>query len=164
MIQAYAVRDSDIEFLEKCIDHIDETVPPIRNFILPFGTDLCARLHCARTVSRRAERRIVQLATSETVDPNLLIYSNRLSDFLFSLARYANKAQDVPDTLWKKEHHAQIVVVQQQKLVEVQQGVVAQQEATPPPTTSIVAASSEQKTTAQNGSSKGSNGNSQQHN
>ncbi len=154
------MKDSDVEFLEKCIDHIDETVPPIRNFILPFGTDLAARLHFARTVSRRAERRIVQLAASENVDPNLLVYSNRLSDFLFSLARYANKAQDVPDSLWKKEHHPQIPVAQQQKLVEGQQGAEVLQEA---PTTALVAASSEQKAMAQNGSSKGSNGNSQKH-
>ena len=115
---AYSVKDSDVEFLEKCIDHIDESIPPIRNFILPFGTDLCARLHLARTVSRRAERRIVQLSASEGVDPALLVYVNRLSDFLFTLARYANKAQDVPDSLWKKEHHAQIPVVQQEKLTE----------------------------------------------
>ena len=159
--QAYAVRDSDVEFLEKCIDHIDEMVTPIRNFILPFGTDLAARLHFARTVSRRAERTIVQLAASENVDPNLLVYSNRLSDFLFSLARYANKAQDVPDSLWKREHHPQILVVQQQKLVESQQqGAEAQQAA---PTTALVAAPTEQKTNSQNGSPKPTNGNSQKH-
>jgi cob(I)alamin adenosyltransferase len=130
---AYSVKDSDIEFLEKCIDHIDEIVPPIRNFILPFGTDLCARLHLARTVSRRAERRIVALSTLEALDPNQLVYSNRLSDFLFSLARYANKAQDVPDTLWRKEHHLQIPLVQQQKLLEdAKQQVPAAQEQRPP--------------------------------
>ena len=155
---AYAVRDSDVEFLEKCIDHIDETVPPIRNFILPFGTDLSAKLHFARTVSRRAERMIVQLATSENVDPNLLIYSNRLSDFLFSLARYANKAQDVPDSLWKKEHHAQIPI-SPQRPAEGQQGDGSQEEA--PSTTALVAESGEKKIVAQNDSSKGSSGDSQ---
>ncbi|MHB8567704.1 MAG: cob(I)yrinic acid a,c-diamide adenosyltransferase [Nitrososphaerales archaeon] len=120
--QNYTVHDHDIDFLEKCIDHVDESVPPIRAFILPFGTDLSARLHLARTVSRRAERRIVTLSSLEQVDPNILIYTNRLSDFLFSLARYANKAQDVPDTMWKKEQHQpQIAVVQQQKLIEEKQ-------------------------------------------
>ncbi len=115
----YAVHDSDVEFLEKCIDHVDESVPPIRSFILPFGTDLSARLHLARTVSRRAERSIVALSASERVDANILAYCNRLSDFLFSLARYANKAQDVPDTMWKKEQQQiHIQVAQQQKLIE----------------------------------------------
>jgi cob(I)alamin adenosyltransferase len=118
--QNYVVRDSDIEFLEKSIDHVDESVPPIRAFILPFGTDLGARLHLARTISRRAERKIVTLSAVEPIDPNILAYSNRLSDFLFSLARYANKAQDVPDTLWKKDqlHPPQIHLAQQQKLIE----------------------------------------------
>jgi len=99
----YSVKDSDLEYLEKCIDHMDEHVAPIKAFILPFGTDLSARLHLARTVARRAERSLVALAAAEAVDPNILAYSNRLSDFLFTLARYANKAQGVPDTLWKKD-------------------------------------------------------------
>ncbi len=99
----YSIKAPDIEYLEKCIDYIDEQVQPIKAFILPFGTDLSARLHLARTVARRAERNIVALSASEQVDPNVLAYTNRLSDFLFTLARYANKAQSVPDTLWKKD-------------------------------------------------------------
>jgi cob(I)alamin adenosyltransferase len=99
----YAVKDSDLEYLEKCIDHMDEQVQPIKAFILPYGTDLSARLHLARTVARRAERSIVSLSAAEAVDPNILAYANRLSDFLFTLARYANKAQGIPDTLWKKD-------------------------------------------------------------
>ncbi|MDG6997140.1 MAG: cob(I)yrinic acid a,c-diamide adenosyltransferase [Nitrososphaerota archaeon] len=114
--QSYFVKDSDIEYLEKCIDHIDELIPPVKAFILPFGTDLCARLHFARTVSRRTERKLVALSAIEQVDPNILAYSNRLSDFLFTLARFANKAQSVPDTLWKKEHQPQIQVQAQSKL------------------------------------------------
>ncbi len=82
---------------------MDEHVQPIKAFILPYGTDLSARLHLARTVVRRAERSIVALSAQEQVDPNILAYANRLSDFLFTLARYANKAQGVPDTLWKKD-------------------------------------------------------------
>lgn len=99
----YSIKDSDLEYLEKSIDHMDEQVQPIKAFILPYGTDLSARLHLARTVARRAERNIVALAAQETVDPNILAYANRLSDFLFTLARFANKAQGVPDTLWKKD-------------------------------------------------------------
>ena len=112
----FAVKDSDIEYLERCIDHIDEQVQPIKAFILPFGTDLSARLHLARTVARRAERNIVSLAAAEKVDPNLLAYANRLSDFLFTLARSANKAQGVPDTLWKKDHQPKITPQTQTKL------------------------------------------------
>jgi cob(I)alamin adenosyltransferase len=99
----YQVKDSDIEFLEKAIDKMDEEIPPIKAFILPYGTDLCSKLHMARVTTRRAERRIVALSGSETVDPKTIAYMNRLSDFLFTLARYANKAQSVPDILWKKE-------------------------------------------------------------
>ncbi len=101
--QSYAIKDSDVDFLEDCIDRIDEQIPPIKAFILPFGTDLSARLHLARTVSRRAERRIVSLSASEQIDPKIIVYANRLSDFLFTLARYANKAEGFPDVSWKKE-------------------------------------------------------------
>lgn len=114
--QSFAIKDSDIDYLERCIDHIDEQVPPIKAFILPFGTDLSARLHLARTVARRAERSIVALSGSEQLDPNVLAYTNRLSDFLFTLARFANKAQGVPDTLWKKDHQPAIVPQVQPKL------------------------------------------------
>ncbi|HZW55269.1 MAG TPA: cob(I)yrinic acid a,c-diamide adenosyltransferase [Nitrososphaerales archaeon] len=153
---SYAVKDSDIEFLEKCIDRVDESVQPIRNFIVPFGTDLSARLHFARTVSRRAERRIVALASVESVDPNVIVYANRLSDFLFSLARYANKAQGVPDTLWKKEHHPQIPNEQQQKLVDDKQ----QQQPQEPhsPTASPNASSESVKSNGSSSSSRGSGG------
>lgn len=99
----YAVEDSDLEFLERAIDRIDEQVQPIKAFILPFGTDLSSRLHLARVVSRNAERRIVALSEAEQVAPNLIAYANRLSDFLFTLARFANKAQGFPDVTWKKE-------------------------------------------------------------
>jgi len=105
----FSIKDADIEYLEKCIDHIDEHVQPIKAFILPFGTDLSARLHLARTVARRAERNIVALSAAEQVDPNVLVYANRLSDFLFTLARFANKAQSVPDTLWKKDYQPNLV-------------------------------------------------------
>ncbi len=117
----YLVKDSDLEYLERCIDHMDEQVQPIKAFILPYGTDLCARLHLARTVARRAERSIVALSAQETVDPNILAYANRLSDFLFTLARFANKAQGIPDTLWKKDFMPTIMPQSQTKLDAKQQ-------------------------------------------
>jgi cob(I)alamin adenosyltransferase len=116
----FATKDSDIEYLEKCIDYIDEQVQPIKAFILPFGTDLSARLHLARTVARRAERSMVELASSEQVDPNVLAYANRLSDFLFTLARFANKSQSVPDTLWKKDYQPKIIPQAQPKTEQKQ--------------------------------------------
>lgn len=119
--QNYSVKDSDLDYLEKCIDHMDEQVQPIKAFILPYGTDLSARLHLARTVARRAERSIVALAAQEPVDPSILAYTNRLSDFLFTLARYANKAQGVPDTLWKKDHVPSMMPHIQTKLDTKQQ-------------------------------------------
>jgi cob(I)alamin adenosyltransferase len=127
---AYSVKDSDIEFLEKCIDKVDEEVQPIKAFILPFGTDLCSRLHLARVVSRRAERAIVALSAVEAVDPKILVYANRLSDFLFTIARYANKAQGVPDVQWKKEPKELPRMPQQQQLIvqKTEQGLVEAKE------------------------------------
>ncbi len=117
----FATKDSDIDYLEKCIDYIDEQVQPIKAFILPYGTDLSARLHLARTVARRAERSVVSLASVEQVDPNVLVYANRLSDFLFTLARFANRAQGVPDTLWKKDYQPKIVPQPQAKVDQKQE-------------------------------------------
>jgi cob(I)alamin adenosyltransferase len=122
---SYALKDSDIDFLEHSIDKMDGEVQPIKAFILPFGTDLSARLHVARTVSRRAERRIVALSSVEPIDPKIIAYTNRLSDFLFTLARYANKAQGVPDVLWKKELKEPIQTnhVQQQLVLKGEQPI-----------------------------------------
>jgi cob(I)alamin adenosyltransferase len=133
----FGTKDSDIEYLEKCIDHIDEQVQPIKAFILPFGTDLSARLHLARTVARRAERNIVALASVEQVDPNVLAYANRLSDFLFTLARYANKAQGVPDTLWKKDYQPKIVPQIQAKSDQKQETHNHTSEKTPVPAKAV---------------------------
>ncbi len=79
-----------VEALEAEIDGFDETLPPLRDFILPGGTPAAAALHVARAVCRRAERRLVTLAQAENVSPNMLAYFNRLGDLLFVLARVAN--------------------------------------------------------------------------
>ncbi|RSD24069.1 cob(I)yrinic acid a,c-diamide adenosyltransferase [Mesobacillus subterraneus] len=78
----------DIEDLEKTIDTWDASLPPLTNFILPGGSQVGAALHVARTVARRAERQAVGLG--EEVNPLVLTYLNRLSDFLFVAARYVN--------------------------------------------------------------------------
>lgn len=92
--------------LEREIDAASSRVEPLRNFILPGGTVLAARLHLARTVCRRAERGVVALAESETLDPLSTIYLNRLADLLFALARVANAEADVADVPWLPDEDA----------------------------------------------------------
>lgn len=87
------------ERLEKAIDQLNEKLDPLRSFVLPGGTQAAAWLHLARTVCRRAERAVVTLMRAETVNPQVLIYLNRLSDLLFVLARVANDGGR-GDVLW----------------------------------------------------------------
>ena len=90
--------DDDVVRLEKLIDALEEELPPLRRFILAGGTPGGAALHLARTVCRRAERRMVAL--DPAVDLVLIRYINRLSDLLFVLARSANAAGGRPDVKW----------------------------------------------------------------
>jgi cob(I)alamin adenosyltransferase len=94
--------EAKIVSLERLIDQYDAKVPPLRTFILPSGTQAGAMLHLCRTVCRRAERAVVTLAHDEAVNPHILGYLNRLSDLLFVLARYVNKAARKPETEWQK--------------------------------------------------------------
>lgn len=93
---------SHIDGLERQIDVITESLTPMKNFILPGGSKASAYLHLARTVCRRAERGVVHLSTlnQETVSDWVIIYLNRLSDFLFILARLANQLENIPDIPW----------------------------------------------------------------
>ena len=86
--------------LESQIDAAEASLPPLRNFILPGGVESAARLHLARTVCRRAERLLVAFATAHAVDPLILTYFNRLSDWLFVQARRANQLAGVADVPW----------------------------------------------------------------
>jgi cob(I)alamin adenosyltransferase len=90
--------DVDVARLEELIDRLEEELPPLRRFILAGGASAGAMLHVARTVCRRAERRIVGLAPP--VDPVLVRYVNRLSDLLFVMARVANHRAGVPEIEW----------------------------------------------------------------
>jgi cob(I)alamin adenosyltransferase len=90
--------DADVERLEALIDRLEAELPPLRRFILAGGTHAGAALHVARTVCRRAERRMTALAPP--LDPALLRYINRLSDLLFVLARVVNHRGGVPETEW----------------------------------------------------------------
>ncbi len=99
---AYIVRvnPANIERLEKEIDAWEETLPPLQNFILPGGSLTGATLHVARTVCRRAERSVAILAEREPIPPDAQRYLNRLSDWLFVLARVSNHRLAQPETPW----------------------------------------------------------------
>jgi cob(I)alamin adenosyltransferase len=88
------------ERLERAIDRLNERLMPLHSFILPGGSKTSALCHVARTVARRAERAVSALTEQEPVNPNVLIYLNRLSDLLFVVARTANRNGD-DDVLWK---------------------------------------------------------------
>jgi len=87
--------------LEEAIDRWERELPPLTAFVLPGGTALAAALHVARAVGRRAERRVVALSHAAPVDPALVAYLNRASDFLFVAARVANHRAGVADVLWR---------------------------------------------------------------
>ena len=91
--------DADILRLESWIDQLEATLRPLRRFVLPGGTAGAAALHQARTVCRRAERRMVSLG-SDAFEPELLAYINRLSDLLFVMARAANHRAGVNESEW----------------------------------------------------------------
>jgi cob(I)alamin adenosyltransferase len=98
------VQPDMIENLESAIDHYEGYLPPLRQFILPGGSPASASLHVARTVCRRAERRVVGLFQTDPdhVSCHVLGYLNRLGDLLFLLARAANHATGVEDVPWRK--------------------------------------------------------------
>ena len=97
-----------IAFLEKAMDRMDAGLAPLKSFILPGGSMAAGWAHVARTVCRRAERRIIRLSAQAGVDAdpeaqqNLLTYINRLSDYLFMLARCCNAAAGVDDIQWQR--------------------------------------------------------------
>ncbi len=89
-----------VSALEAAIDRATEALPPLRAFVLPGGTPKAAALHLARTVCRRAERSVVRLAREEEVPELFVVYLNRLSDLLFTLARHANHQTGGGDVTW----------------------------------------------------------------
>lgn len=97
--KALRVRDSQVARLEREIDTMNEVLQPLHSFVLPGGTPAAAYLHLARTVTRRAERLVVELAEAEAVNPAALRYLNRLSDHLFVLSRWVND-KGARDVLW----------------------------------------------------------------
>jgi cob(I)alamin adenosyltransferase len=97
--KALRVRDSQVERLEREIDTMNGELRPLQSFVLPGGTPAAAYLHLARTVTRRAERLVCELAEAEAVNPAAIRYLNRLSDHLFVLSRCLND-KGLKDVLW----------------------------------------------------------------
>ncbi len=96
------VTDNQVERLERMLDALNEDLQPLKEFILPGGTPAAAVCHLARTVCRRAERRVVSLAREESISEPGLRYLNRLSDLLFVMARSLNSTAGVDDVLWQR--------------------------------------------------------------
>jgi cob(I)alamin adenosyltransferase len=95
------VEPAQIERLEARIDQYDAETAPLAHFILPGGASGAAALHVCRGVCRRAERSVVRLSHAEAVNPAVLVYLNRLSDFLFVLARWVNAREGVAEPIWE---------------------------------------------------------------
>jgi cob(I)alamin adenosyltransferase len=93
---------AQVERLERALDRFNADMPPLKDFILPAGSRPAALAHVARTVCRRAERRVVTLSRKQKVGPPLPSYLNRLSDLLFVLARLLNRDAGRPDALWQQ--------------------------------------------------------------
>ena len=100
------ISDAHVTALERIIDRLDAELPPLKNFILPAGTPLASQLHLARTVCRRAERRLVTLASAARIEPVLVRYLNRLADLLFVMARWCNRQAGVAEVEWRSRDSA----------------------------------------------------------
>jgi cob(I)alamin adenosyltransferase len=96
-------RDAQVARLEQSLDEFNASLPPLENFILPGGGPAAAACHLARTICRRAERRVWTLAASEPVPPVVPRYLNRLSDLLFVIARALSRHERGEEVLWRRE-------------------------------------------------------------
>ena len=97
------IGDAQIDRLENELDKLNADLPPLKDFILPGGSLPAAQAHLARTIGRRAERRVISLARQEAVNEAVIRYLNRLSDLLFVLARTTARASGVGEILWNHE-------------------------------------------------------------
>ncbi|MBP3984650.1 cob(I)yrinic acid a,c-diamide adenosyltransferase [Pseudoxanthomonas helianthi] len=98
-----AIFDADVDALERQLDHYNEDLPALKDFILPGGGEAAARCHLARTIVRRAERATVALSRHESVRAEAIRYLNRLSDLLFVLSRVLARADGQGEVLWRHE-------------------------------------------------------------
>jgi len=96
-----AIAESQVDFLETTLDKLNAELKPLKEFVLPGGTQAAAMCHLARTVCRRAERHVVHLGATEKISSAGVKYLNRLSDLLFVIARHLNAQAGRPDVLWQ---------------------------------------------------------------
>jgi cob(I)alamin adenosyltransferase len=94
------IPDNYVEGLEQALDGFNDDLPPLKDFILPGGSEAAARCHMARTIARRAERRVISLAHNETVNEATIRYLNRLSDLLFVIARVLARREGGTEVIW----------------------------------------------------------------
>ncbi|MEZ4774660.1 MAG: cob(I)yrinic acid a,c-diamide adenosyltransferase [Bacteroidia bacterium] len=94
------ITEADIQLLELSMDKMEESLPPLKNFVLPGGHPANSTAHVARTVCRRAERRVVELDSQSPVAPVIITYLNRLSDWLFVLSRFFSHSTKAPEITW----------------------------------------------------------------
>lgn len=97
------ITQDDVIILEKEIDNMDASLPTLKNFILPSGMPTVSKCHIARTVCRRAERNLVALSKEESINPLHIQYLNRLSDYLFVLARFILQENNISSIKWQKK-------------------------------------------------------------
>jgi cob(I)alamin adenosyltransferase len=96
-----AIGPQRVSELEHEIDDIEAHISPLHHFIVPGGSKTASVLHLARTVCRRAERSVVALSRKEKVDPQTIVYLNRLGDLLFVMARIVNRKKRIEETMWR---------------------------------------------------------------
>ncbi len=99
-LSIFTISDTSVSFLEEKIDAIEKTLPQMTHFILPGGHQTVSLCHIARCICRRAERLVVALSDEEVIDKTIIIYLNRLSDFLFILGRKLSKDLNIPEIKW----------------------------------------------------------------
>jgi len=100
------VEDKHVSQIEEWVESFNEQLPPLKEFILPRGSMATASCHVARTVCRRAERRLVTLSRAESINPNLKVYLNRLSDLLFVFCRLMAKNDGAKEEMWQSRRNA----------------------------------------------------------
>ena len=94
------IEKKDVEYIELEIDRLNEYLPELKNFIIPGGHKISSYSHVCRSICRRAERKISELNENSSVDPNILAYVNRLSDFFFVLSRFLKHSDNVSESYW----------------------------------------------------------------
>ena len=95
------INEEQVELLEKSIDRITAELPPLKNFVIPGGHPLISNTHLARCVCRRAERHITELKDLAPIDPEIVFYINRLSDYFFTLSRKFSQDLNIEEVKWE---------------------------------------------------------------